>query len=61
MYTMYSLTLSPLRAYISRAFEECNTDEERDRVHRFLGAELRTIFEENRQNSIDWDNYPLPL
>lgn len=49
------------RSYISRAFDACSTDQERDRIHHFLQVELLEIFKENKQWSINWDTYPLPL
>ena len=49
-----------MKDYVSRAFNACTREEDREYVHRVLDEELNRLFSENKQWTIDWDTYPLP-
>ena len=49
-----------MKEYVSRAFNACTREEDREYVHRVLDEELNRLFSENKQWTIDWDTYPLP-
>lgn len=50
-----------MKDYVTRAFASASNEEDRERIHQFLDNTLNKIFAENKQWSIDWDRYPMPL
>ena len=50
-----------MKEYVTRAFASASSEEERDLVHQFLDDKLNKIFAENKQWTIDWERYPMPL
>lgn len=45
---------------LTRAFNACSNEKDREYVHHVLDEELNRLFSENKQWNIDWDSYPLP-
>ena len=49
-----------VREYVQRAFEKCETEDDKDQTEQFLKNMLTTAFKDGTAWVVDWDKEPLP-
>lgn len=48
------------REYVQRAFEKCETEDDKDQTEQFLKNMLTSAFKDGTAWVVNWDKEPLP-